>query len=102
MNKTSDTWKFKRAIVLGGGFIVYSDVIKKGEKIYYARALQKVDIYELCELNIRTVKENWFAAYEDKSKQVFLFSNKDIGNIVFTIRKDALVRLNETKKKGRY
>lgn len=81
--------------------MVCSNVIKKGEKIYYVRALQKVDIYELYELNIRTVKENWFAAYEDKSKQVFLFSNKDIGNIVFTIRKDALEKLNEMKKKRR-
>lgn len=72
--------------------------LTRGDKVYYARTLIPVDIFDLYVLKVRTVGDNWFTAYEDKSKQVFLFNEKDIGKIVYKNRKEALENLNEKKK----
>lgn len=72
--------------------------LTRGDKVYYARALIPVDIFDLYDLKVRTVGNDWFTAYEDKSNQVFLFNEKDIGETVFKNRKEALENLNEKKK----
>jgi hypothetical protein len=72
--------------------------VEKRDKVYYARALINVDVFDLYDLIVRTVGDTWFTAYDDKSKQVFLFNYSDIGKRVFMDRKEALDVLNEKKK----
>ena len=64
--------------------------IEKGRIVYYAQILEPCGIFELLELKVRTVEDNWFAAVEDKRKHVYLFYNKAIGKEIFFDRKEAL------------
>lgn len=75
--------------------------MKKGNMIYFARILPRVGIYEVYDLKIRMVAETWFSATDKRTKQTFLFSNKDVGNKVFQNREEALekVKIAEKNKK---
>ena len=75
--------------------------MKKGDKVYFARILPRVGMYEVYDLKIRMVAETWFSAIDNRSKHTFLFSNKDIDKIIFFDRKDALnkVKIAEKNKK---
>lgn len=70
----------------------------KGEKVYYARVLIPVDVFDLCDLRVRTVGENWFSACEEKTHQAFIFNNKDLGTRVFKDRKEALKVVKDGQK----
>lgn len=72
--------------------------MKKGDKVYFARILPRVGIYEVYDLKIRTVAETWFSAIDSHSKHTFLFSNKDIENRIFYDRKDALNKVKAAEK----
>ena len=72
--------------------------MKKGDKVYFARILPRVGIYEVYDLKIRTVAETWFSAIDSRSKHTFLFSNKDIENRVFYDRKEALNKVKDAEK----
>lgn len=75
--------------------------MNKGDKIYFARILPRVGIYDVCDLKVRMVAETWFSAIDNRSKQVFPFNNKDVGNKVFQNREEALekVKIAEKNKK---
>ena len=72
--------------------------MKRGDKIYFARILPKVEIYEVYDLKLRTVEETWFSATDKKTGQAFLFHNKDIGNIVFFNREEALEKVKNAER----
>ena len=72
--------------------------MKKGDKVYYARVLESVDIYELCDLIVRSVESTWFVAYEKRTKRAYVFDNDKIGLTVFYDREDALKRVKEKEK----
>ena len=75
--------------------------MKKGDKVYFARILPRVGIYEVYDLKVRMVAETWFSAIDNRSKHTFLFSNKDIGITIFHDRREALkvVKIAEKNKK---
>jgi len=75
--------------------------MKKGDKVYFARILPRVGMYEVYDLKVRTVAETWFSAIDNRSKHTFLFSNKDIEKIIFYDRREALnvVKIAEKNKK---
>lgn len=75
--------------------------MQKGEKIYYARIHSSVGLYEVYDLKIRMVEENWFSATDKRTQKAFIFSNKDIGKTVFFDRGEALqlvLKAEEGKK----
>ena len=72
-------------------------VIKKGDVVYYAQALEPVSTFEVLELIVRTVKDNWFTGVETKEKQVHLFYLKDIDKCIFFNRHDALMTVKEAE-----
>lgn len=74
--------------------------MNKGDKVYYARILSNVGMYEVYELKIRTVADTWFSATEKRSKQTFLFSNKHIDKIVFYDRDIALEKVLKAEKEN--
>ena len=75
--------------------------LKKKDVVYYARIISNTGIYEVCELIIRTVADDYFAGMDKRDKRTYLFGYNAIDNTVFVDRKDALnkVKIAESNKK---
>lgn len=71
--------------------------MNKGDKLYYARILPPVDVYEVEEVKVRTVENTWFTVTDERSKQAYLFSKNALGNTVFENRIDALMKVKEAE-----
>lgn len=67
--------------------------LKRKDIIYYARIIPTSSVYEVCELIIRTVENNWFAGIDKRDKRAYIFSDSDIDKVVFKNRKDALKKV---------
>ena len=77
------------------------NVVTVGERVYYARVLIPVDVFDVCDCIVRMVGDTWFSAYEEKTKQAFIFNNKDLGVKVFKNRNDALEVVKDGEKHRR-
>lgn len=75
--------------------------MKVKDILYYARIIPTVGIFDICQLTIRTVKEDYFVGCDKVDKHVYLFNYSDLGEIVFHDRKQALdkVLVAENNKK---
>ena len=75
--------------------------LKKKDVVYYARIIPNTGIYEVCELIIRTIADDYFAGMDKRDKRTDLFGYNAIDNTVFVDRKDALnkVKIAESNKK---
>ena len=75
--------------------------LKRKDTVYYARIIPNTGIYEVCELIIRTVTDDYFAGMDKRDKRTYLFGYNAIDNTVFVDRKDALnkVKIAESNKK---
>ena len=71
-----------------------------GQTVYFTRIIPSCDVYDLLDLQLRTVNEEgkWFVGCDKKTKAAFLFYEIDIDNVVFLKRNDALKHIKETKK----
>lgn len=67
--------------------------LKKKDIVYYARIIPTSGIYDVYELIIRTVEDNWFVGMEKRDKHAYLFNDSDINKVVFKNRKDALKKV---------
>jgi len=45
-------------------------MLEKGQTIYYARILEKVYMYEVYELKVRTIADTWFSATDKNTKSI--------------------------------
>lgn len=72
--------------------------IEKGNKLYYARILPITGIYDVCDLTIRTVTENWFVGVDKRDKHAYLFGSNAFGHNIFRERKEALDTVREAEK----
>lgn len=74
--------------------------MKKKDKVYYARIIPNLNIFNVCELTIRNVCDTWFVGIDKFDKHAYLFNNEDIGIIIFENRDEALnrVKLAEERK----
>ena len=75
--------------------------LNRKDIVYYARIIPNTGIYEVCELFVRTVTDDYFVGIDKRDKHAYLFGCDAIGNTVFINRKDALskVRIAESNKK---
>ncbi len=64
--------------------------LQRGETVFYARIFPSVGIFDVCELRVRTVEENWFSGEEKTTKITYIFKYSDINEIVFKDRDTAL------------
>ena len=73
--------------------------LQKHKTIYYARIIPQTYIYEVCELIIRTIEDDYFVGTDKHDKHAYLLTYKDLPN-VFIKRADALsvVKSAEAKK----
>ena len=67
-----------------------------GDRIYYTR--KRFNKYDVLDLKVRTVEENYFVGSEGSTKQAFLFRYNDLGDVVFVHRADALKEAKEREK----
>lgn len=67
--------------------------MKKKDIVYYAQIIPKCRIYEVLELKVRTIKDNYFVAIEKRDKRAYLFYNKEIGSNIFLNRHEALEKV---------
>ena len=72
--------------------------MRVGDIVYYARIIPYCDIYEICELRIRTVKNNWFVGIDKRDKHAYCFYLSDIDRCIFHNRADALKKVKEAEK----
>ena len=63
--------------------------MKIKQHIYYAR-IHPPYMFDVCELVIRTIKEDYFVGIDKHDKHAYLFSPADIGKIVFLNRDECL------------
>lgn len=72
--------------------------LKKKDKLFYARILPKVGIYEVCEMVVSVTHDTWFAVNDKRDKHRYIFTYSDIGKILFRVREDALAKVKEAEK----
>ena len=72
-------------------------MIKKKDIVYYARIIPNLNIYEICELIVRTVGDTWFVGIDKRDKRAYLLNNNKIDKEVFINRKDALEKLRDAE-----
>lgn len=72
--------------------------LKKGDNYYYARIL-KNGVFEVCDLKIVTVADNYFTGFEERTGRTYMFDYPDLNVAVFKNRIDALeiVKMEESK-----
>lgn len=66
------------------------ELVKVKDILYYARIIPTVGIFDVCQLTIRTVKEDYFVGCDESDKHAYLFNYSDLDETVFHRRKDAL------------
>lgn len=67
--------------------------LKRKDIVYYARIIPTSSIYDVCELIVRTVEDNWFVGIDKRDKHAYMFKDSDINKIVFKDRKVALKKV---------
>lgn len=72
--------------------------LNKKDILFYARIIPTVGIYDVCELIVRTVTDNWFTGMDKRDRHVYMFCYEDLGNKVFENGKDALKVVHEAEK----
>lgn len=71
------------------------------DTLYYARIIPTVGIYDVCQLTIRTVKDDYFVGCDKSDKHAYLFNYSDLNKTVFYKRKDALDLVIETENRNK-
>ena len=74
-------------------------MVEKDNIVYYARVVPACDIYEVLQLSIRTVKDDWFVGVDTTTRQAYPFDNKDIEVLIFSDKKSAEEIMKAAKKK---
>lgn len=75
--------------------------IKKSDVIYYARVMPTVGLYEIVELKVRTVTEDYIVGIDKNTKHAFMFYFDDINRTIFFDRNEALKVVKAAEKNGK-
>lgn len=69
--------------------------LQRGYNVYFVRVIPKLDIYELLDLHIVSIYDEYCTGVNSKTKQTFLFSKKEFEEVLYFDRKEALECLNQ-------
>ena len=73
-------------------------MLKKKDVVYYTKIIPSCGIYDVYELRIRTVEDDWFVGIEKRDEHAHLFNNSDIEKTIFTDRNEAVKKVKEAEK----
>ena len=73
-------------------------MLKKKDVVYYTKIIPSCGIYDVYELRIRTVEDDWFVGIEKRDEHAHLFNNSDIEKTIFTDRNEAVRKVKEAEK----
>lgn len=73
-------------------------MLKKGQIVYYARIMPTVGIYEVLELKLRTVTDEYFVGTEKREKHAYMFGYSTLSKYIFEDRQNALKVVKEAEK----
>lgn len=73
--------------------------LQRGDNVYFVRVIPKLDIYELLDLHIVSIYDEYCTGADSKTKQTFLFSKNDYEQVLFLDRKMALEVLEKLQRK---
>ena len=73
-------------------------MVEKNDIVYFARTVPVCDIYEVLQLEIRSVGEKWFVGVDTSTRQAFPFDKDDIGVLIFSDKKSADEKVVAMKK----
>ncbi len=73
--------------------------IQKGKMVYYARMLKPVGIYEVCDLYVRTVRDDYFVGTDKRDKHAYLFSYNKLDKTIFKTRQDTVLEAEKNVPK---
>lgn len=69
-----------------------------GHTYYYARTIPNVGIYDVCELKIRTVEEEYCVGVDKHDKHAYLLDDNTIQKSLYINRKNCLEAVHEKEK----
>lgn len=72
--------------------------LNKGKIVYFARIVPQTNIYEVCELTIRTIADDYFVGVDNRDKHAHLLTYDTLNKVVFINRNTALKIVHEAEK----
>lgn len=75
------------------------DGINKGQELYYAQIMERFGYYNVIDLKVRSIGDNWLVAIEKNSPKAYCFNEHDFGEILFTDRLEALNKVKVAEGK---
>lgn len=72
-------------------------VINKNDKLYYARIIPNAGIYDVCDLTVRTVEDDYFVGIDKRDKHAYLFGYDSIDEVIFSERKIAVEKIRKAE-----
>ena len=74
--------------------------MEKGDQVCFCSVVPSCGIYEILDLTIRTVSDDYYVGTDEKTKQAHLFKEDMIDKYVFRHRSDAVEALNIFRERG--
>ena len=72
--------------------------LKKDDIVYFSHVLPKLSIYEVLEVQVRTIGSDWFVAINTKNNNVYAFTEDDKGKKVFKTYEEAYENMNQQRE----
>ena len=72
-------------------------IIAVGDTLYYARIIPELAMYDVLDLKVRTVRDNYFACIDKRDKKSYLFSYNNIDDTIFIYRRDAVNKVKDAE-----
>ena len=73
-------------------------IINRGDKLFWARIVPCCGIYEVHDLTIRTVGEDYFVGVDKHDKHAYFLGFNTLNDVVFDDRKQALNKVCAAEK----
>lgn len=73
-------------------------ILNVGDKLFYARIFPSTGTYDVCDLTIRTVKDDYFVGVDKRDKHAYLFGYNALDEYVFDNRDIAFKKVQNAEK----
>lgn len=78
--------------------MVSKEDIKKGTIVFLSRCMPTIGTFDVLELKVRTVEDNWFVGVEKSNKQAYLLPYAELNHTIFLDRSITLKLVQKEEK----